>query len=166
MWKKILSLLLLFLTLGFDLDSKAWVYDLFVAGFSIFLKNFKFSLTSLFNLAGIGSSMTNTNDGLATSLPLFTRGWMFLTWGENLDLTLLLKVVFLLSIYRESQWELYTMEINFQMALPMLFRSLISLALSPLIDLLAMNFRILVSDSLILRISEARCFIEPCNETI
>ena len=50
-----------------------------MAGFSIFLKNFEISLTSLFNLAGIGGGMTDTNDGLATFLPLFARGWMFLT---------------------------------------------------------------------------------------
>ena len=101
--------------------------------------------------------MTNTNNGLATSLPLFTRDWMFLTWGENLDLNLLLKVVLLLLTYRESQWKSYTMEMNSQIALPMLFRSLRSLALLPLIDLPAMNFRILVSNSLILRALEARC---------
>ena len=40
--------------LDFDLGSEAWAYNLFVAGFSIFLKNFKISLTSLFDLAGIG----------------------------------------------------------------------------------------------------------------
>jgi len=52
------------------------------------------------------------------------------------------------------------MEMNSQMALPIPFRSLRSLALSPLIDLPAMNFHILVSDSLILRASEARCSME------
>ena len=57
--------------LSFDLGSEAWAYDLFVAGFLIFLKNFEISLTSLFNLAGIESGITDTNDGLATSLPLF-----------------------------------------------------------------------------------------------
>jgi len=46
------------------------------------------------------------------------------------------------------------------MALPMPFRFLRLLALLPLIDLLAMNFRILVSDSLTLRALEARCFME------
>jgi len=35
------------------------------------LKNFKIFLTSLFDLARIGGRMTDTNDGLATSLPLF-----------------------------------------------------------------------------------------------
>ena len=54
---------------------------------------------------------------------------------------------------------------NFQMALPMPFRSLRSLALLPLIDLPAMNFHILISDSLILRASEARCSMELCNKT-
>jgi len=49
---------------------------------------------------------------------------------------------------------------NSQMALPMPFRSLRSLALLPLIDLPAMNFCILVSDSLILRALEARCSME------
>ena len=88
--------------LGFDLGSKAWAYDLFVVGFSIFLKNFEISLTSLFDLARIGGGMTDTKDGLATSLPLFAGGWMFLTWEENLDLTLLLKVILLLLTYRES----------------------------------------------------------------
>ena len=57
------------------------------------------------------------------------------------------------------------MEINSQMALPMPFRSLRLLALSLLIDLPAMNFRILVSNSLILRVLEARCSIELCNKT-
>jgi len=52
---------------------------LFVAGFSIFLKNFEISLTSLSDLARIGGGMTDTKDGLATSLPLFAGGWMFLT---------------------------------------------------------------------------------------
>ena len=60
--------------LSFDLDSKAWAYNLFMAGFSIFLKNFEISLTSLFDLAGMESEMTDTNDGLATSLLLFARG--------------------------------------------------------------------------------------------
>ena len=55
---------------------------------------------------------------------------------------------------------------NSQMALPMPFRSLRSLALSPLIDLPAMNFCILVSNSLILRVLEARYSIEPCNKTV
>ena len=41
--------------LDFDLDSKAWVYNLFVASFSIFLKNFEISLTSLLDLAEIGA---------------------------------------------------------------------------------------------------------------
>jgi len=45
-----------------------------MAGFSIFLKNFEISLTSLFDLAGMEGEMTDTNDGLATSLPLFARG--------------------------------------------------------------------------------------------
>ena len=88
--------------LGFDLGSEVWAYDLFVAGFLIFLKNFEISLTSLFDLARIGNRMTNIKDGLATSLPLFAGDWMFLIWGENLDLTLLLKVVLLSSTYRES----------------------------------------------------------------
>ena len=57
------------------------------------------------------------------------------------------------------------MEINSKMALPMPFRSLRLLALSLLIDLPAMNFRILVSDFLILRTSETRCFMELCNKT-
>jgi len=52
-------------------ENDALGFDLFTAGFSIFLKNFEISLTSLFDLARIGGGMTNTNDGLATSLPLF-----------------------------------------------------------------------------------------------
>ena len=151
--------------LNFSLDVKAWVYNLFMVGFSIFLKYFKISLTSLDNLARIEGKITNTNVGLTTSLPLFDVGWIFLTWGENLDLTLLLKVVLLLLTYRVSQWELYTIEMNFQIALPMPFRFLTSLALLLLIDLPAMYFCILVSNSLMLRALEAKCFIELYSKT-
>ena len=54
---------------------------------------------------------------------------------------------------------------NSQIALLMPFRSLTSLALSLSMDLPAIYFHILVSDSLILRASEARYSMEPCSET-
>ena len=137
-----------------------------MAGFSIFLKYFEISFTSLDNLARIGEGIANTKVGLTTSLPLFDGVWIFLTWGENLDLTLLLKVILLLLLtYKASQWDSYTIEMNSQIALPMPFRSLTSLALSSLIDLPAIYFFILISDSLILRALEARCFIDPCSDT-
>ena len=96
----------------FDFDNETWAYNLFMAGFSIFLKNFEISLTSLGNLARIGGGIADTKVGLTTYLPLFDRVWMFLAWRENLDLTLFLKVVLLLSVYKVSQWESYTAEMN------------------------------------------------------
>ena len=98
--------------LDFDFDNETWAYNLFMAGFSIFLKNFEISLTSLGNLARIGGGIADTKVGLTTYLPLFDRVWMFLAWRENLDLTLFLKVVLLLSVYKVSQWESYTAEMN------------------------------------------------------
>ena len=81
-----------------------------------------------------------------------------------MDLTLLLKVMLLLSMCRAFQCDLYTVVMNFQIAFPISSKSFTLLALSLLIDLPAMNFFILISDSLILSVSEARCSMDPCNE--
>ena len=53
------------------LGDEVWVYDFFVIGFSIFLKNFEISLTSFNDLDRIRDGIDETKIGLAISLSLF-----------------------------------------------------------------------------------------------
>jgi len=74
----------------------AWAYDFFCWVLVFFLKYFDNSLTSFYNLAGIGGGMGETNVGFTTSFSLLLFEVLG-TWGVNLELTLLLKVVLKLS---------------------------------------------------------------------
>ena len=58
------------LSLQLELEAEVWAYDLVKIGFSIFLKYFDISLTSLFILARIKRGMVETKDSLTTFLPL------------------------------------------------------------------------------------------------
>ena len=54
---------------GFRVE--ACVYNFFVVGFSIFLKYLEIFLTSLSDLARMGSGIDKTKVGLGVTLPLF-----------------------------------------------------------------------------------------------
>ena len=74
----------------------AWAYDFFYWVLVFFLKYFDNLLTSFCDLAGIGGGMRETNVGFTTSFPLLLFKVLG-TWGVNLELILLLKVVLELS---------------------------------------------------------------------
>ena len=132
----------------------------------ISLKYFEIMLTLLLDLSGSGERggtfSIEIGTGLAISfLLLFLLG---VALGVNLEEIFALRVLVLLSVWRESHLALYTDEINFQMASPMPLKSLRSFVLLLLICLLAMYFAMKSRVTLIFLASNAKCSIELWSE--
>ena len=142
---------------------EACVYNFFCWIIGFFLKNFKISLTFFEDLARMREGIEEIKTELMTFLPLPFCGALK-TCGLNLDFTLFLNNMLVLSTTRLSQCTSYRDEINFHTILPTSLRSLMLLALSSSMDLPRMYFCILIRDSLIFLMFDAKCSKESWSK--
>ena len=139
---------------------EACAYNFFCGIPGFFLKNFEISLTSFRILARMGGRIEEIETRLMMFLPLLFCE-VLRTCRLNLDFTLFLNNMLVLSTTKLSQCASYRDKINSYAILPTLLRSLMLLALLPLMDLPRMYFRILMRDFLIFLISDTKYSKKP-----
>ena len=119
-------------------------------------------LISFLDLAGKGGRggalLIVTGVGLGRSFLLLPFNVGIL--GVNLDEILALRVLVLLSVYNTSHLAPYTAEMKFQMASPMLLKSLRSFAMLPLTCLLRIYLAKKLRVTLMFLESNAKCSID------
>ena len=100
------------LTMFFRMDELCWLdkevvfaYNFFYWGLEFFLKYFEISLTSFYDLARIRERIREINVGFTISFFLLLMFKFLGTQGVSLELTLFLKILLVLSVYKLFQWE-------------------------------------------------------------